>query len=174
MASARSLDGLCYNQPGEPPPLSQLAGSGVVRAQQLIAGRAGGVAVLPGYDLASGGLVGCADLPSTALGSKHSATVVASGADTCKVIPLSSSVDLSCTEPAAIWAGKSHEGLELSSVSIKKFKVAAVLTSAIQLDAAWTSMQSKRITRCKHGAASLLVDQATDSFMIIYVQRVWH
>ncbi len=57
MASVRSLDGLCYNQPGEPPPLSQMAGSGVVRAQQLIVGRAAGVAVLPGYDLASGGLV---------------------------------------------------------------------------------------------------------------------
>ncbi|KAK9866729.1 hypothetical protein WJX84_000719 [Apatococcus fuscideae] len=57
VASVRSLDGLCYNQPGEPPPLSQLAGSGVVRAQQLIVGRAAGVAVLPGYDLASGGLV---------------------------------------------------------------------------------------------------------------------
>ena len=57
MSSTRSLDGLCYSQPGEPPPLSQLAGSGVVRAQQLIAARAAGLAVLPGYDSTSGGLV---------------------------------------------------------------------------------------------------------------------
>ncbi len=57
VSSTRSLDGLCYQQPGEPPPMSQLAGSGVVRAQQLIAGRAGGLPILPGYDLESGGLV---------------------------------------------------------------------------------------------------------------------
>lgn len=111
MASARSLDGLCYNQPGEPPPLSQLAGSGVVRAQQLIAGRAGGVAVLPGYDLASGGLVGCADLPSTALRPSDFAVVVASEADTCNVLPtyLSNlmSVDVSCTDRATVWTGTS-------------------------------------------------------------------
>lgn len=60
--STRSIDGLVWSLPCEPPALNLTGSSGLSRTQQLIAAQALGAPAVPSYDANSEGLVGAARL----------------------------------------------------------------------------------------------------------------